>query len=116
MKAFVVALLLCVASAQNFPKFPKFPKFPYRQRPQNATRILNPACKPLVGDKEWPSDDVWKKELPLADKQPQSSRVSRPNYIVIAREPKDVVNAVKFAGKYNVRLTIYNSGHDFLGR
>jgi hypothetical protein len=76
-----------------------------------------PPCKPNPGDKLWPADDVWTKELPNLEKAPApEGKSTRPDYTVTAKEPADVVAAVKFAAKYNVRLSIFNSGHDFHGR
>ncbi|KAF9924033.1 hypothetical protein FBU30_005939 [Linnemannia zychae] len=39
-----------------------------------------------------------------------------PLYTVNATTIEHVQEAVKFAGKYNIRLTIKNTGHDYLGR
>jgi hypothetical protein len=76
-----------------------------------------PVCKPNPGDKNWPADDVWKKELPNLEKAPAPEGKSmRPDFTVTAKEPAEVIEAVKFAAKYNIRLSIFNSGHDFHGR
>jgi hypothetical protein len=76
-----------------------------------------PACKPNPGDPHWPADDVWQKELPNLEKAPAANgKSTRADYTVTAKEPADVIAAVKFAAKHNVRLSIFNSGHDFHGR
>ncbi|KAG8748769.1 hypothetical protein FRC11_011898, partial [Ceratobasidium sp. 423] len=39
-----------------------------------------------------------------------------PVYSVDTRDDDHVMRAVKFAGEYNLRLVVKNTGHDFLGR
>lgn len=39
-----------------------------------------------------------------------------PTYAVVAHDAMDVSEAVKFAGKYDLRLVVKNTGHDYLGR
>ncbi|CAE6488987.1 unnamed protein product [Rhizoctonia solani] len=39
-----------------------------------------------------------------------------PVYAVDVRSDEHVTKAVKFAGKYNLKLVVKNTGHDFLGR
>ncbi|KAF8600190.1 FAD binding domain-containing protein [Ceratobasidium sp. AG-I] len=39
-----------------------------------------------------------------------------PAYAVVAHEANDVSKAVNFAGKYDLRLVVKNTGHDYLGR
>ncbi|KAI0141762.1 FAD-binding domain-containing protein [Xylariaceae sp. FL1272] len=39
-----------------------------------------------------------------------------PSYVVNVTSVKDVAEAVKFAAKYNLRLRIKNTGHDYTGR
>ncbi|KAK2873242.1 hypothetical protein FQN49_002498 [Arthroderma sp. PD_2] len=39
-----------------------------------------------------------------------------PLYSAVVHSPKDVQKAVRFASRYNLRLVIKNTGHDYLGR
>jgi hypothetical protein len=97
----LAATLLCSASALAAP----------------PTGQAAPACKHNPGDPLWPADDVWKKELPNVEKAPPpEGKSTRPDFTVTAKEPADVIAAVKFAAKYNVRLAVFGSGHDFHGR
>jgi hypothetical protein len=41
---------------------------------------------------------------------------NHPAYVVRARSAKDIQTAVRFANKFNLRLVVKNTGHDFLGR
>jgi hypothetical protein len=86
--------------------------------PPSATTNKLPApsnCRKLPIDADWPSEEVWKSELKGADPVMQQ-KLKHPNYIYEATRVEHVQNAVKFAAKHNVRLSIINSGHDFLGR
>jgi hypothetical protein len=81
-----------------------------------ATPAKSP-CRLIPGDEKWPLDDIWKKEIPGVTKVSKpDGNITRPDWLVNAKGPADIQNAVKFAAKHNIRLTIYNSGHDFLGR
>jgi FAD/FMN-containing dehydrogenase len=85
----------------------------------NKTVSTPAGCRVLPGDVEWPSAEVWKKELPNAIprsrfQSPFSS--THPNYRVSATTVQEVQNAVRFATKHNLRLSIINSGHDYMGR
>jgi hypothetical protein len=55
--------------------------------------------------------------------QPTSGSISKgkctgkwPSYIVRAETVQDVAQAVNFARKWNIRVTVKGTGHDFLGR
>lgn len=39
-----------------------------------------------------------------------------PDYVVAAKNAQHVSEGVKFAKKFNLRLSVKNTGHDFLGR
>jgi hypothetical protein len=79
--------------------------------------LIDSACKPIPGDSNWPSDSVWTEELPGTVKSPpQQGNTTRPDFVFTAKGPADVQAAIRFVGKHNVRLSIINSGHDFLGR
>jgi hypothetical protein len=74
-------------------------------------------CRAIKGDSNWPTQDVWTKELPgVVPTARRLGNVSLTDYTFIAKNVFDVQAAVKFAVKYNTRLTITNSGSDFLGR
>ncbi|KAF1815079.1 hypothetical protein P152DRAFT_480166 [Eremomyces bilateralis CBS 781.70] len=73
-------------------------------------------CKLLPGDANWPADTVWKQALPEVVARGPQENITRPDYRIDAESSADVIAAVKFASQHNVRLSILNSGHDFLGR
>jgi hypothetical protein len=73
-------------------------------------------CKKLPIDADWPSPDVVKEELPGAEEPMPDGVKKHPNYIYEVRTVASVQRAVRFVAKHNVRLSIINSGHDFLGR
>lgn len=39
-----------------------------------------------------------------------------PYFVIVAATVDDVIFAVKFANKYNIKITILSSGHDYIGR
>lgn len=46
-----------------------------------------------------------------------NTRVTELPYVIImAGSVDDVIKAVKFANKYNIRITVRSSGHDYIGR
>jgi len=74
-------------------------------------------CKKLPGDADWPSAEAWKTELKGAEARgAQKKNWTAPDYTVEASEVEHVQQAVRFAARYNVRISIINSGHDFIGR
>lgn len=79
---------------------------------------LAPAgCKKLPIDTDWPQPDAWKAALRGVEARgPQDPLKTRPDYKYEANTVAKVQNAVKFAASNNVRLSIMNSGHDFIGR
>jgi FAD binding domain len=87
--------------------------------PAAPKKASTPAgCRALNADAEFPSEEVWKKELPLAVSRTKTlaKYVKAPDYKVVAMKYSDVADAVKFASKHNLRLSVIASGHDFLGR
>jgi hypothetical protein len=76
----------------------------------------SPACKIVAGDQGWPADAVWQQEIPGIVKSPKAGNDSHPDWVINAHSPVDVQAAIKFANKYNVRVSIITTGHDFLGR
>jgi hypothetical protein len=75
-----------------------------------------PLCKVIPGDLDWPVDEVWMKEIPGVIKTPVSGNITSPTWLINAKGSADVQAAVKFAAKHNVRISVVNSGHDFMGR
>lgn len=75
-------------------------------------------CRKLDTDVDWPTEAQWKQALPGIIKRSTTlpKGVRRPDYRFRAEKYADVQAAVKFCAKNNIRLTIINSGHDFLGR
>jgi FAD binding domain len=72
-------------------------------------------CKKLPTDADWPLPEIWKAELKGVDVL-MPEELKHPQYVYEAKTVQHIQNAVKFAAKYNIRLSIINSGHDFLGR
>ena len=72
--------------------------------------------KKLPADADWPSKATLDAELPGWEPRMSSSKLKHPDVVYTTRDITGVQRAVKFAAKYNVRLSILNSGHDFLGR
>lgn len=73
-------------------------------------------CKLIPGDAGYPSEADWKQTLPKAKARAVQKAVTRPDYRLPCTTVKDVVNGVKFASKYNIRLSAILSGHDGLAR
>jgi heat shock protein HslJ len=80
-------------------------------------QIAPPGCKKLPKDADWPAETVWKAELPgVMARGPQIANATLPDYSYQARTVEQVQKAVKFVAENNIRLSILNSGHDFIGR
>lgn len=73
-------------------------------------------CKLLSSDSNWPAPDVWTSVLPEVMPREANSEVTRPDYHLVAEDVASIQAAVNFTAENNIRLTIVNSGHDFLGR
>jgi hypothetical protein len=74
-------------------------------------------CKVLHTDKEWPEHGVWKAALPkILRRGLAKDKLRHPDYRIEPTTTAEVQAAVKFAAKHNIRVSILNSGHDFLGR
>jgi FAD binding domain/Berberine and berberine like len=82
-----------------------------------AEEVQGPVeCKVISGDSAWPAPETWKQELPGVKEQKPGIGMKHPNYRFDVNSAGQVIAAIKFAKKYNVRLSILNSGHDFHGR
>ncbi|KAF2396325.1 FAD-binding domain-containing protein [Trichodelitschia bisporula] len=89
------------------------------QAPPKAVGKATPAgCKRLAGDAEFPAAAAWRAALPGVDARDHDlpASTTRPDYKFVAKTAADVQKAVKFVADHNLRLSILNSGHDFLGR
>lgn len=102
----------------NFPKTQN--PSPKSQSPGPVTlprlKTAPPGCKTLPNDAEWPEKAVWNRELKGWEPIMASGRNRHPQVMFEVKSVQAVQRAVKFAAKYNIRLSIVNSGHDFLGR
>lgn len=81
-----------------------------------AAQVAPSGCRALPGDASWPADATWKSALPGVEARGAQTDAKRPDYRFDATSADDVAKAVKFAAQNNVRLSVLNSGHDFLGR
>jgi hypothetical protein len=71
-------------------------------------------CRKLKIDVDWPTLAAWKTAIPgvtAGNAGPQG-----PDYRIQVKDFADVQNAVKFATKNNIRVTIITTGHDQIGR
>jgi FAD/FMN-containing dehydrogenase len=71
-------------------------------------------CRKLKSDTDWPTLTAWKASIPgviAGNAGPQG-----PDYRIQAKDFAEVQNAVKFATKNNIRVTIITTGHDQIGR
>lgn len=83
--------------------------------PQTSQKAAS-ACRILAEEPTFPKAEVWKAELPNAVARGPQKKLLHPDYRLNAKTVDEVVSAVKFAAKHNVRLSAIHSGHDGLGR
>ncbi|KAF1815490.1 FAD-binding domain-containing protein [Eremomyces bilateralis CBS 781.70] len=85
---------------------------------QAAAATVASGCHKIATDTDYPAKSVWQQALPgVTAIDPSAFGTDpAPDYRYRPRTSTDVVNAVKFATKYNIRLTVITSGHDFLCR
>jgi hypothetical protein len=83
--------------------------------PQTAQKAGS-SCKILAADGTFPKAEEWKAALPAAVARGPQKALAHPDYRLDVKTPEDVINAVKFASKHNLRLSAIASGHDGLGR
>jgi hypothetical protein len=81
------------------------------------TRVETPSgCKAIKGDSSFPDISVWNSELPgVVPTVRKEDPATSTDYTFVAWNASDVQKAVRFASWHNVRLSVINSGHDFLG-
>jgi FAD/FMN-containing dehydrogenase len=71
----------------------------------------------LRTDKEWPPSSAWKAALPnILTRGVAKDGLQHPDYRIEPTTPAEVQAAVRFAAKNRIRVSVLNSGHDFLGR
>jgi FAD/FMN-containing dehydrogenase len=84
---------------------------------QQSTGVTAPPnCRKLPTDSDWPSVEVWNTELKGVEPLMSQTKLKHPNYVYEPTRVEHVIKAVKFVAKHNVRLSIINAGHDFMGR
>jgi hypothetical protein len=92
-------------------------EFPSGRLDTQAEKLPAPAgCKKLPADADWPSPDVVNSELPGWEAPMPDGIKKHPNYVYDVKTVASVQRAVRFVAKHNIRLSIINTGHDFLGR
>lgn len=76
-----------------------------------------PGCRKLNVDSDWPAHEVWEAALPgVIHGNGSDVHGNKPDYCLRVRNNCDVEDAVKFAAKHNIRLSVITTGHDQLGR
>lgn len=73
-------------------------------------------CKVLSSDSNWPAPDEWTSALAGVTPREANPEVTRPDYHLAVEDFASVQAAINFTAENNIRLTLVNSGHDFLGR
>jgi hypothetical protein len=88
----------------------------FRKQLTNATAVgENPF---MINWPQWAGNPCQ----PMADnytadpEAPKCTQGKYPDYAVAARSAEDVSIGLKFAAKWNIRVVVKNTGHDFLGR
>jgi FAD/FMN-containing dehydrogenase len=118
---------------QAYPhRIPVFHTYFHAMRTDTAFALLLPAfvsalssqqydsgtasCKTVFGDESWPAKSVWRKAMPEVESQKSKANWKQPNYRLDATTINEVSAAVNFTREHNIRLSVLNSGHDFVGR
>ena len=73
-------------------------------------------CKTMPGDAAWPTKEEWTKAFPGVIARGARTASSSPDYRLEVTTVQQVIDAVNFARKNNIRLSMITSGHDGLGR
>jgi FAD binding domain len=91
--------------------------YTHADHPIGAGTVTPPGCRALKSDEGFPAQGVWAKALPGVESIPaQSSGLKHPDYRFVAKSATDVEKAVTFATTNNVRISIINTGHDYMAR
>lgn len=84
--------------------------------PLNGTTTPQ-GCRKLNTDIDWPAREVWEESLPgVTPTAGSDANGPLPDYRLQVKTVSDVQNAIRFATKHNIRLTVLTTGHDQLGR
>jgi hypothetical protein len=82
----------------------------------NGTVETPSGCKAIKGDRSFPDISVWNNELPgVVPTVRKGDPFTSTDYTFVAWNASDVQKAIRFASSHNIRLSVINSGHDFLG-
>ena len=81
-----------------------------------ATGTTPVGCRALSKDSSYPARSAWSLALPGVEANVKNAADPNPDYTFIPTSYSAVQAAVNFVRKNNIRLSIINSGHDFLGR
>ncbi|KAF2231815.1 hypothetical protein EV356DRAFT_578880 [Viridothelium virens] len=85
--------------------------------PQPSSQSTPIGCNVIAADAGFPTSAVWQSAMPgIVPRSKYPAPGAHPNYQLVAKSSKDVQIAVNFAREHNVRFSVLNSGHDFLGR
>jgi hypothetical protein len=85
-----------------------------------AVALLHPratapeGCRKLASDSDWPAQSTFEAAIPGIQRE-RGCRTC-PDYRIQAKTYDDVKNAIRFAARNNIRVSIIASGHDFLNR
>ncbi|KAF2429945.1 FAD-binding domain-containing protein [Tothia fuscella] len=74
------------------------------------------SCLTVSGDAAWPAKSEWQKAMPEIETQKPKESWTQPPYRLDATTVAEVIAAINFTRQHNIRLSILNSGHDFVGR
>jgi hypothetical protein len=89
----------------------------HADQPIRLRAVTPPGCRALKSDEGFPVLDVWAKALPGVEPiRAQSNGLKHPDYRFAAKSAADVEKAVTFATTNNVRISIINTGHDYMAR
>ncbi|KAH7392884.1 hypothetical protein BKA66DRAFT_439018 [Pyrenochaeta sp. MPI-SDFR-AT-0127] len=84
---------------------------------QPNTTTTPPGCRKLRTDADWPDFEVWRAALPgVVPTNGTDKYGSIPDYRLQVKSVTEVQQAVRFARKHNIRLTVLTTGHDQLLR
>jgi hypothetical protein len=93
------------------------PAKPTAAEPPTKQRLPAPeGCRKLPTDADWPTQDVVNTELKGWEAPMVDAGEKHPNWMYEVKTVASAQRAVNFARKQNVRISVLNSGHDFLGR
>ncbi|KAI5855468.1 hypothetical protein BZA05DRAFT_370419 [Tricharina praecox] len=89
---------------------------PPSSSPTSPATSAPTGCCLLHTDADFPTPAEWASALPGVQPPTPFGTHARPDYVLRATCVAQVQSAVRFAAARNIRLSVLNSGHDFLGR